>query len=277
MTGMLNVYGSTGFIGSRFSRCYPDCISYSQKRQERKPRSEDDILYFISTVDNYNIKGDITLDVETNLKVLCEVLDHCRESKRTFNFISSWFVYGESELPAKETSTCNPTGFYSITKKCAEDLLISFCKTYDMNYRILRLSNVMGGGDGKVSAKKNALSYMIDLLRKDEDVYLYDNGTPLRDIMHVDDICEAINLVCDKGKVNEIYNIGSGHPTRINDIISLAKHYLNSRSKIKSREAPDFHKLVQAKDFYLDVTKLRSLGFKKRISTSEIVKELCTN
>ena len=101
MTGMLNVYGSTGFIGSRFSRCYPDCISYSQKREERKPRSEDDILYFISTVDNYNIKGDITLDVETNLKVLCEVLDHCRESKRTFNFISSWFVYGESELPAK--------------------------------------------------------------------------------------------------------------------------------------------------------------------------------
>ena len=277
MTGMLNVYGSTGFIGSRFSRCYPDCISYSQKREERKPRSEDDILYFISTVDNYNIKGDITLDVETNLKVLCEVLDHCRESKRTFNFISSWFVYGESELPAKETSTCNPTGFYSITKKCAEDLLISFCKTYDMNYRILRLSNVMGGGDGKVSAKKNALSYMIDLLRKDEDVYLYDNGTPLRDIMHVDDICEAINLVCDKGKVNEIYNIGSGHPTRIYDIISLAKHYLNSHSKIKSREAPDFHKLVQAKDFYLDVTKLRSLGFKKRISTSEIVKELCTN
>ena len=268
---MLNVYGSTGFIGSRFSRCYPDCISYSQKREERKPRSEDDILYFISTVDNYNIKGDITLDVETNLKVLCEVLDHCRESKRTFNFISSWFVYGESELPAKETYTCNPTGFYSITKKCAEDLLISFCKTYDMNYRILRLSNVMGGGDGKVSAKKNALSYMIDLLRKDEDV------TPIRDIMHVDDICEAINLVCDKGKVNEIYNIGSGHPTRIYDIISLAKHYLNSHSKIKSREAPDFHKLVQAKDFYLDVTKLRSLGFKKRISTSEIVKELCTN
>ena len=113
--------------------------------------------------------------------------------------------------------------------------------------------------------------------KKDEDVYLYDNGTPLRDIMHVDDICEAINLVCDKGKVNEIYNIGSGHPTRIYDIISLAKHYLNSHSKIKSREAPDFHKLVQAKDFYLDVTKLRSLGFKKRISTSEIVKELCTN
>ena len=273
---MINVYGSTGFVGSRFCNLYPDKV-YHQLREERKPKSSDDILYFISTVDNYNVKSDITLDVETNLKVLCEVLDYCRESNRTFNFISSWFVYGKSELPAKETYPCNPTGFYSITKKCAEDLLISFCKTYNMNYRILRLSNVMGGGDGKVSAKKNALSYMIDLLRKDEDVYLYDNGTPLRDIMHVDDICEAINLVCDKGKVNEIYNIGSGHPTRIYDIISLAKHYLNSRSKIKSREAPDFHKLVQAKDFYLDVTKLRSLGFKKRISTSEIVKELCTN
>ena len=90
---MINVYGSTGFVGSRFCNLYPDNV-YHQLREERKPKSSDDILYFISTVDNYNVKSDITLDVETNLKVLCEVLDYCRESNRTFNFISSWFVYG---------------------------------------------------------------------------------------------------------------------------------------------------------------------------------------
>ena len=190
------------FRSGNFCRLFSDNVVL-QNRDERKPNTNG-IIYFISTVDNYNVHTNITLDVETNLKVLCEVLDFCRDSNTVFNFISSWFVYGEIELPAKEEYYCRPTGFYSITKKAAEDLLISFCRTYGVKYRILRLCNVMGNGDGKVSAKKNALSYMIDLLKKNEDVYLYDGGTPIRDIMHVDDVCRAIDLVCREGKFNEI-------------------------------------------------------------------------
>lgn len=270
---MISVYGASGFVGSRFCDLYPHLI-LRQGREERKPKSNN-ILYLISTVDNYNVHTNITLDVETNLKVLCEVLDHCREGNFTFNFISSWFVYGETELPAKEEYYCNPTGFYSITKKTSEDLLISFCKTYGMNYRILRLCNVMGKGDGKVSSKKNALSYMIDLLKKNEDVYLYDEGTPIRDIMHVNDVCRAIDLICREGKVNEIYNIGSGQPTPVSAIIQTAKEYLGSTSNIKSKEAPEFHKIVQAKDFWMDTTKLKRLGFTQEISNEQIIQELC--
>jgi nucleoside-diphosphate-sugar epimerase len=272
---MISVYGASGFIGGNFCRLFGDDV-VCEEREERKPRT-DEILYLISTVDNYNIHTNITLDVETNLKVLCEVLDYCRDDNITFNFISSWFVYGETQLPAKEEYYCVPTGFYSITKKAAEDLLISFCKTYGMNYRILRLCNVMGIGDKKSSAKKNALSYMIELLKKDEDVYLYDDGTPIRDIMHVDDVCSAIKLVCDEGNLNEIYNIGSGQPTTICDIIQTAKEYLNSNSQIKSREAPEFHKIVQSKDFWFDTTKLKKLGFTQSISTQKIIEELCIN
>jgi nucleoside-diphosphate-sugar epimerase len=272
---MISVYGSSGFVGSRFCNLYPNFI-VKQDREQREPKTKN-ILYLISTVDNYNVHTNITLDVETNLKVLCEVLDFCRDTNIVFNFISSWFVYGETELPAKEEYHCKPTGFYSITKKAAEDLLISFCMTYGVRYRILRLCNVIGNGDGKVSAKKNALSYMIDLLKKNEDVYLYDNGTPIRDVMHVDDVCRAIKLICDMGNLNEIYNIGSGQPTTIGDIIFTAKEYLNSTSQIKSREAPEFHKIVQAKDFWLDTTKLKELGFIQSITLDQTIKELCIN
>ena len=268
-----SVYGGTGFVGGNFCRLFSE-KSVIQQRDERKP-STNEIVYFISTVDNYNVHNNITLDVETNLKVLCEVLDFCRDTNIVFNFISSWFVYGETELPAKEEYYCNPTGFYSITKKTAEDLLISFCRTYDVKYRILRLCNVMGNGDGKVSAKKNALSYMIDLLKKNEDVHLYDDGTPIRDIMHVDDVCRAIELVCTKGNVNEIYNIGSGQPICIGDIISTARTYLNSKSEIKNKPAPEFHQIVQTKNFWMDTTKLCNLGFKQLISNDLIIKELC--
>jgi nucleoside-diphosphate-sugar epimerase len=141
----------------------------------------------------------------------------------------------------------------------------------------MRLCNVLGKGDGKLSAKKNALSYMIELLKKNEDIYLYDEGTPIRDVLHVNDVCRAIKLICDSGDINKIYNIGSGQPTRIGAIIETAKEYLNSNSQIKSREAPEFHKIVQAKDFYLDTTKLKELGFSQLISLEEIIKELCTN
>jgi len=161
----LSVYGGTGFVGGNFSRMYPD-DTIVIPRDQREPES-DEILYLISTVDNYNVHTNITLDVETNLKVLCETLDKCRDLDVTFNFISSWFVYGDIPLPAREDSHCKPTGFYSITKRAAEDLVMSFCNTYGKNYRILRLANVMGAGDGKTSAKKNALAFMVDKMKKD--------------------------------------------------------------------------------------------------------------
>jgi len=271
---MISVFGGTGFVGGNYCRMFPDKI-IKIERESRKPQSKD-ILYFISTVDNYNVHTNITLDVETNLKVLCEVLDNCREENITFNFISSWFVYGETQLPAKEEYYCQPTGFYSITKKAAEDLLISFCKTYNVKYRILRLCNVLGNSDNKASLKKNALVHMINLLKENEDVYLYDDGIPVRDVMHLDDVCRAIKLICDTGSINEIYNVGSGQPTSIRDIIGKAKEYLKSESTIKFKEAPEFHKIVQAKDFWLDTTKLQALGFTQSISTDKIIKQLCT-
>lgn len=269
----VSVFGGTGFVGGNYCKMFPKKI-LKIPREEREPKSKN-ILYFISTVDNYNVHANITLDVETNLKILCEVLDFCRNSDITFNFISSWFVYGETELPAKEEYYCKPTGFYSITKKAAEDLLISFCRTYGIKYRILRLCNVYGLNDGKVSKKKNAIQYMINLLKKNEDVNLYDNGEPIRDLMYVDDVCEAINLIIEEGEHNQIYNIGSGIPVSIGEVIDIAKTKLNSKSKIGYIDAPEFHKIVQSKDFWMDVSKLKSLGFQQKISLDDGLQMLC--
>ena len=164
----INVLGGNGFIGKRFCELTSNIIKNDREDYNVKSKN---VLYFISTVDNYNVYDNITLDVETNLKVLCEVLDYCRSEDITFNFISSWFVYGKiSNLPVKEDFVCNPTGFYSITKYCAEQLIKSFAETYGMKYRILRLCNVVGKGDEKVSKKKNAITWMINELKLNNDV-----------------------------------------------------------------------------------------------------------
>ena len=97
---MYSVFGATGYVGGTFSKMYATEV-VKQGRDNRVPRTKD-ILYLISTTDNYNVHSNITLDVETNLKVLCEVLEHCKKEDIVFNFVSSWFVYGNVDLPATE-------------------------------------------------------------------------------------------------------------------------------------------------------------------------------
>jgi len=274
----IDLFGGTGFIGSNFKKMYNE-ETHVHERNDIIP-VHDNVFYMISTTDNYNVLNDIYLDVNTNLIHLLKVLEYYKnnifdKNKTIFNFVSSWFVYGKIyELPAKESSPCNPTGFYSITKKCAEDLLISFCKTYGLKYRILRLCNVYGKDDSKVSKKKNALQYILQKIKENQPIELYENGDFIRDYMYVDDVCRAIKLCVDKGFENEIINIGSGYPHNFRMIIDYAIHFCNSTSKITNIPSTDFHKIVQVKDMYLDVSKLKQLGFKSEISIEQGIESL---
>ena len=99
---MYSVFGATGYVGSTFCNMYSSEV-IQQEREDRIPKSNN-ILYLISTTDNYNVHSNITLDVDTNLRVLCELLEHCKMEDIVFNFISSWFVYGRVDLPATEES-----------------------------------------------------------------------------------------------------------------------------------------------------------------------------
>ncbi len=140
----VSVFGATGFIGGRYCKTFPNSVIKIPR--ESNVAMSNKILYFISTTTNYNIFDNPFLDIETNLIKLISVLEENKDKPNLeFNFISSWFVYGEQEeLPAKETSHCDPRGFYSITKRAAEQLLVSYCETFNINYRILRLCNVIG-------------------------------------------------------------------------------------------------------------------------------------
>jgi nucleoside-diphosphate-sugar epimerase len=278
MTKNISIYGSTGFIGSFYSNLYPNEI-IKIKRDQKTPESKD-ILYLISTINNYNIFDAPHLDINTNLNVLIDTLEACRQeynSDFVFNFISSWFVYGKTELPAKENSVCNPNGFYSITKRAAEQMLISYCQTYKINYRILRLCNVYGTGDKKASKKRNAFQYLAQEIIKGNTVQLYDNGENIRDFMHIKDVCEAINLIIKNGSVNEIFNIGSGEPNTFIKTMSYVKEKSNSTSQFKFIDPPEFHKIVQVQDMYLDVTKLKQLGFKQKITIWDGLNEIIKN
>ena len=132
----INVLGGNGFVGGRYCEMTPDVIKNDRNDYEVKSKN---VLYLISTVHNYNVFTDPYLDIDTNLTTLIKTLESCKGKDVIFNFISSWFVYGDVGLPAKETDSCDPKGFYSITKRTAEQLLISYCETFDIKYRILQI------------------------------------------------------------------------------------------------------------------------------------------
>ena len=69
-----------------------------------------------------------------------------------------------------------------------------------------------------------------------------------------------------KGNLNEIYNIGSGEPRTFIETMDYVKTRLKSNSKFKFINTPEFHKIVQIKNMYLDTSKLKKLGFKQKLS-----------
>lgn len=276
-----SIFGSTGFIGSSFMGMHPF--------NEPVPRGEflasnSKILYLISTTHNYNVHGDISLDVETNLSYLCKVLRALRDSDRCkdaeFNFISSWFVYGSvplSSLPVSEEFRCDPKGFYSITKYAAEKLIQSFAETFGIKYRIIRLPNILGPGDKAFGPQKNAITWMIHELVSGNQVKLYDDGQPLRDFLHVSDAIEGISLIISKGEYNTIYNVGRGEPTQIGALVRYAAERLNVAHNVISVKAPPFHRQVQSRDMWMNTSKLTDLGFKPSYSITRIVDELISS
>jgi nucleoside-diphosphate-sugar epimerase len=268
----LTILGGKGFVGGQYVKdYYHPAIGNIASVNEKNDYNiySPDVLYFISTVHNFNVVlGDAHIDINTNLNTLIKVLEYWRKTQTSgvFNFISSWFVY-EAKCGAKETDPCKPKGFYSITKKCAEDLLISYCETFGLNYRILRLGNVVGPGDTKISNKKNALQFVASQLKEGNPVELRGSGFFYRDYIHVEDCSRAIELVLAKGEINSIYNIGNGRTWPFLTIVDFLHKELNSTSPLVYN-----HTLVDS--FYMDTTKLKELGYAPQYTGEKLYRSL---
>ena len=185
----LSVYGATGFVGSEFAR-KSKFKNETLSRTNLNP-SFSEVIYFVGTTDNYNVLENPKLDIQVNLEFLIDQLETLRLKfgKFRFNFISSWFVYGDAQKPPfKESGPCEPKGFYSISKYAAELFLKSYCATYGIEYRIIRLSNIFGSNDGGVSKKKNALQYLLNEIKNQNPVRLYEGGEFVRDYLDVRDV-----------------------------------------------------------------------------------------
>lgn len=272
-----SVYGGFGFVLGEFCRIFKDEVVRIEKN-DVVPQTPH-VLYGLSTTDNYNVFDSPTLDIETNLLRFMEVLSACHTKfGKAFEFIlvSSWFVYGMSgDEKLNEDSPCNPKGFYSITARAREELLISYCETFGIKYKILRLANVLGAKDRKVSRKKNALQYLIQRLLQNETIELYDNGEFYRDYIDVRDCAVAMKLAMESELPYTIYNISNGVSQKFRDMIDFVVEYSGSKSLVMDKlDKPEFHSVVQAKNVFLSNRRLGETGYLPRYTIQETLMKI---
>jgi len=147
--------------------------------------------------------------VENNVNGVLLLLEACRKRDLKFLQISSDEVYGSADSGEAfmEEDALNPSSPYSASKAAAEMLVKAYRKTYGLATVITRCTNNFG----PYQFPEKLIPKTIILALQNRKVPVYGSGRQVRDWIHVQDHCEAINQVLMKGEVGEIYNIGSGN------------------------------------------------------------------
>ena len=125
----------------------------------------------------------------------------------TFIHISTDEVYGSiAEGSWDELCPLLPNSPYAASKASSDLIVRSYGTTYDLDVRITRCSNNFG----IFQFPEKVVPLFITNLIDDMQVPLYGDGLNVRDWLHVDDHCRAIDLVIQGGRKDQIYNIGGG-------------------------------------------------------------------
>jgi dTDP-glucose 4,6-dehydratase len=124
-----------------------------------------------------------------------------------FVHVSTDEVYGSIDSGAwPETHPLEPNSPYSASKAGSDLLARSYHRTHGLPVCITRCSN----NYGPHQFPEKVIPLFVTNLLDGKKVPLYGDGSNVRDWLHVDDHCRAIQLVAEKGRDGEVYNIGGG-------------------------------------------------------------------
>ena len=182
--------------------------------------------------------------------------------------ISTDEVYGDIDEGAHtEEDLLKPSNPYSATKAAADMFVMSYGRTYNLPYIILRPTNNYGIGQYVEKLIPKAIKF----LNIGRQIPLHNNGSPVRNWLHADDTAQAVMTVIEKGEVNEIYNVCGGYEqTNLEVVTKLLKHY-NSNADISQHLDLSYSRDGQDVRYALDDSKLRALGWEpKKVFDEEL-------
>jgi len=172
---------------------------------------------------------------------------------------SSDKAYGvQDTLPYIETMDVRPDGPYATSKACADLIAQSYHKEYGLNINIVRCANIYGGDLNMSRIIPNTISRIKQGLKP--QVYSGVLGYK-REIIHVDDVCRAYQIIEEKGVPGEVYNIGDADCVTVQETIEMICKVMNVPVDMDIIQK-DF---IEIPEQYLSADKLRALGWEKKV------------
>ncbi len=167
------------------------------------------------------LNSDININGSINLFQYC-----CDYNVKKIIYASSAAVYGSPKyLNIDEKHPINPISNYGISKHTPESYLKVFKHIYNLNYTILRYSNVYGSRQLS-EGEAGVISIFINNFLENKKPKIYGDGEQTRDFIHVSDIAKANLFALTKGR-GEIINLSSQTQTSINELVKKLNQISN--------------------------------------------------
>jgi dTDP-glucose 4,6-dehydratase len=287
----LLVTGGAGFIGSNFVRYmvnkYPeytivnlDLLTYAGNLEnlkdiEKAPNykfvrgdiadrefvdglfKEEKFDYVLNFAAESHVDRSITdpgIFVQTNIQGTLALLDAAKTySVKKYLQVSTDEVYGtlgETGYFTEETPLAANSP-YSASKAGSDLLVRAYNETFGLPVNITRCSN----NYGPFHFPEKLIPLMIINALNDKELPIYGDGLNIRDWLHVEDHCQAIDLVLHKGRDGEVYNVGGNNErTNIEIVKTILKHLGKPESLMKFVKDRPGHD----RRYAIDATKLRT-------------------
>ena len=176
---------------------------------------------------------DPEFDAITNILGTINLLQNCvKFGVKKFMFASTGgAVYGEQDyFPADEKHSQQPKSPYGISKLAVEKYLYFYHSEHKLNYTILRYANIYGPRQNPFGEAGVVAIFSTKLLKGEQPI-INGHGKQTRDYVFVGDVVKA-NLLGLKDEVSDVYNIGTGIETDVNQLF----HYINDIAKANKEE-----------------------------------------
>ena len=147
--------------------------------------------------------------VQTNVVGVSVLLDaSLRYGVKRFHQISTDEVYGDLPIDSvdrfTEVSPLRPSSPYAASKAAADLLVLSYARTYGLEVTVSRSVN----NYGPYQYPEKLIPRMLSLATADRPLPIYGDGRNVRSWLHVEDHCTAVDLILERGRSGEVYNIG---------------------------------------------------------------------
>jgi len=194
-----------------------------------------------------------------------------RVGVRRFHHVSTCEVYGdlplESEEMFTEESPYRPRTPYNASKAGADHAVRAYHETYGLPVTITNCSN----NYGPFQFPEKVIPVFVTNALDDVELPLYASTANKREWLHVRDHCRAIELVLERGRVGETYNVGSGVEKSIVEIADVVLELTGKPDSLKTI-VPD--RPGHDRRYLLDSSKLgRELGWKPDIAFEDGMRE----